>query len=293
MNAGHGGEAGRACSRARLLADGVATLTAAGTPDPAREARLLLRWAAGLDAAALSARLEEPPGGVEAARFAAGLAARAARRPISQITGLREFWGRAFRVTPDVLDPRPESETLIAAALEGPPGRRVLDLGLGSGCLLLTLLAEWPEATGLGVERSPAALAVARENAARLGLAGRAELVEGDWFAGVRGRFDLVVSNPPYVTEADYVALSPEVRGWEPVAALIPAGDAGDGLAAYRAIAAGLPGALAPGGRALLEVGPGQAGPVAALLRAAGAARIAVHRDLDGRERVVEGGSDA
>ncbi len=221
--------------RAELLAQGVATLEAAGVPDAARDARVLLRWCAGLSAAALSARLTEAPGAGECARYAAALAARAARRPVSQIVGGREFWGRAFKVSEAVLDPRPETETLIAAALAR-KATRVLDLGLGSGCILLTLLAEWPEATGLGVERSEAALAVARENAATLGVAERAQLQPGDWWEGVRGRFDLIVSNPPYIPERDVENLSPEVRLWEPFGALA-AGP--DGLEAYRALAGG------------------------------------------------------
>lgn len=270
-------------TRADLLREGARLLAAAEAPDPARDARVLMRWAAGLDGAALSARLDEAPDPEEAGRYVAALAARASRRPVAQITGARAFWGRDFEVTPEVLDPRPESETLIAAALDGPPAARVLDLGVGSGCLLLSLLAEWPEATGLGVDRSAAALAVAGRNAARLGVAGRAMLLESDWFAEVRGRFDLVVSNPPYVTAAEYDALDPEVRLWEPMGALTPGGD---GLDAVRALAAGLAGALAPGGRALVEFGAGQQDAVAAIFAAAGfAGRL--HADADGRPRVI------
>ncbi|WP_339949018.1 peptide chain release factor N(5)-glutamine methyltransferase [uncultured Albimonas sp.] len=272
-------------SRAGLVSDAARLLGAAGVGDPARDARLLARWASGLEAAAFAARLDEPPGVAEAARFAAGLAKRLSRQPMSQIMGAREFWGRRFEVGPDVLDPRPETETLIAAALEGPAPRRILDLGLGSGCILLTLLAEWPGAAGLGVERSPAALAVARRNAEALGLAGRAELQPGDWFDAVRGRFELVVSNPPYIPEREVEALDPEVRGWEPFAAL--AGGE-DGLAAYRAIAAGLDGALAPEGRAILEIGAGQEDEVEAIFAERGFALRAAHRDLDDRPRALE-----
>jgi release factor glutamine methyltransferase len=267
-----------------LLAEGARMLAGAGTPEPEADARRLLRWASGLEAAAFSARLEEPPASGEAGRYAAALAARAARRPVSQITGGREFWGRRFEVGEAVLDPRPETETLIAAALEGPPARRVLDLGLGSGCILFTLLAEWPQASGAGVERSAAALEVARRNAAALGVAGRAELIRGDWWEEVRGRFDLVVSNPPYIPEREVEDLAPEVRLWEPFGAL--AGGA-DGLAAYRALAAGLDAALAPGGRAILEIGAGQEDDVAALFAAQGFALRAAHADLDGRARAL------
>lgn len=271
--------------RAGLLAAATARLAAAGVADPARDARLLLRWAGGHDAARLTTVLDQAPGADEAARFAAGLAARAARQPMAQITGLRAFWGREFRVTPDVLDPRPETETLVALALAGPPAARLCDLGLGTGCLLLTLLAEWPRARGLGVEISPAALAVAAANAARLGVAARAELRAGDWLAGVAGPFDLVVANPPYIAAAVLDDLAPEL-GWEPRGALSPGADA---LAAYRAILADLGRVLAPGARVLLEIGADQGAMVADLGRAAGLVGVAVHPDLDGRDRVVSG----
>lgn len=271
--------------RSALLADGVAALTAAGVEGAPRDARLLLRWASGLEAAALSARLSDPAAADEAARFASAIALRAARRPVSQIIGGREFWGRRFAVSADVLDPRPETETLIAAALDGPRPDAVLDLGLGSGCILVTLLAEWPEATGMGVERSAEALALARANAAAHDVADRALLLQGDWFAPVRGRFDLIVSNPPYIPEAEVEALEPEVRDWEPLGALA-AGP--DGLDAYRAIAAGLDRALAPGGRAMLEIGAGQERDVAGIFAAAGFALHAAHPDMDGRPRALE-----
>jgi release factor glutamine methyltransferase len=199
--------------------------------------------------------------------------------------GKRSFWKADFHVDDSVLDPRPETEVLIAAALDGPAPGRVLDLGVGSGCILLTLLSEWPDARGVGVDASPAALAVAAGNAARLGVAGRADLRPGDWGRGVDGPFDLIAANPPYIAEDEMPGLSPEVRDWEPRMALTPGGD---GLDAYRAIAADLPRLLAPGGRALLEVGPTQAGAVAALLTAAGLGAIRVHDDFDGRGRTVE-----
>jgi release factor glutamine methyltransferase len=271
-------------SRAEALRAATARLVAAGVEDAAGDARRLMRHAEGLDGAAAlgrDPRAALPPSA--AAAFEAAVARRAARAPMSHILGFRLFWGRAFRVTPAVLDPRPETETLVARALDGPAPARVLDLGTGSGCLLLSLLAEWPGATGLGVDRSAAALAVARANAAALGLGARVRFVEGDWFGPVAGRFDLVVSNPPYLSAADMAARQPELRA-EPALAL----DGGaDGLDAYRAIAAGLPGALAPGGVALLEVGLGQADAVAALLRAAGLAEVTACADLDGRARAV------
>jgi release factor glutamine methyltransferase len=275
-------------TRAEALRAAAARLAAAGVADPVRDARVLLRWAAGLDAAAFSAALGEAHGGDEAARFEAAVAARAQRQPVAQIVGRRAFWGRDFVVTPDVLDPRPETETLIAAALAGPSPARILDLGVGSGCILLTLLAEWPQAAGVGVDASAAALAVAARNAAALGVADRTTLLHGDWFAPLEGRFDLIAANPPYLSDADMAALQPELAH-EPRGAL--AGGR-DGLGPYRIIAAGLPAHLAPGGRALLEIGATQGAPVSALLRAAGLRDVTVTADMDGRPRIVSGARD-
>ena len=253
-------------------------------PEPECDARLLYRWAANLGGAALSAALTDPATAREIGRFECAIEAREGRAPVSHITGEREFWGRRFRVTPAVLDPRPETETLVAAALEGPPVRRVLDLGTGSGCILLTLLAEWPEARGVGVDISAAALEVAAQNARRLGVADRAELATGDWCAGLDGQFGLIVSNPPYIAGDELAGLAPEVRLHEPLEALSPGGD---GLDATRRIAAGIGALLAPGGRLLIEIGPRQAAAVGRILAAAGLAVSAVLPDLDGRDRVV------
>lgn len=268
---------------AQALQQATARLAAAGVADAARDARALLAHATGLAPDRLLFALQDPLPEPAADQFARAIAARAARQPVSQITGQRLFWGRHFRVTPDVLDPRPETEILIAAALEQ-PFARVLDLGTGSGAILLSLLAECPAARGVGVDLSPAALAVARGNATALGLGARAEFALSDWCAAVTGAFDLIVSNPPYIAAAEMAALAPEVRDWEPHLALTPGGD---GLAAYRAIAAQAPAHLAPGGRILLEIGPTQGAAVAALCDAAGLAGIAILPDLDGRDRVV------
>ena len=161
----------------------------------------------------------------------------------------------------------------------------MLDLGTGSGAILVTLLAEWPEARGLGIDIDPAALAVAAENAGRHGVAAQATFLRGDWTEGLAQRFELVVANPPYIAAAEVDTLAPDVRDWEPRHALT-AGPTG--LEAYVRIAAGLPAVLAPGGRALLEVGATQGDAVAELLRRSGLRRVAVHPDLDGRDRVVE-----
>ena len=271
-----------------MIARGIARLAGAGVPEPGRDARLLLRWAANMDGAALSAALGDPATRRETGRFERAIEARMGRAPVSHITGMRQFWGRRFHVTPAVLDPRPETETLIAHALEGPPARRVLDLGTGSGCILLTLLAEWPQARGVGVDISEAALAVAAGNARDLGVSGRAELVAGDWCDGLDGQFDLIVSNPPYIAAIELAGLSPEVRLHEPLAALSPdCAPGGDGLGAYRRIAAGVGALLASGGRLLLEIGPRQAADVSQILAGAGLVVTAVLPDMDGRDRVV------
>lgn len=277
----------RGATRAALIARAAARLAGAGVPEPERDARLLYRWAAGMDGAGLAAALADPASPRETACFETAIEAREGRAPVSHITGGREFWGRRFRVTPAVLDPRPETETLIAHALEGPAPRRILDLGTGSGCILLTLLAEWPGTRGVGTDISAAALEVAAENARRLGVADRTELVASDWcdgLGGIGGPFGLIVSNPPYIAGDEIAGLTPEVRLHEPLAALSPGGD---GLDAYRRIAAGVGPLLAPEGRILLEIGPHQATDVGRILAAAGITVTAVLPDLDGRNRVV------
>lgn len=265
------------------LRDATARLAAAGVPDPARDARLLLAHALGIAPDRVLLALQDPLPATAAARFDAALAARAQRQPVSQITGQRLFWGRSFRVTADVLDPRPETETLIAAALQR-PFARVLDLGTGSGAILLTLLAERAEATGLAVDLSPAALDVARTNAENLGLAERAAFQQSDWLANVVGQFDLIVSNPPYIAAAEMADLSPEVHDWEPHLALTPGGD---GLDAYRVIAAQAPAHLAPDGQLMVEIGPQQGQAVTELFVAAGLHAVHILQDFDGRDRVV------
>ena len=272
-------------SRRQALAETRARLRAGGIPDPGRDARLLLAEAAGTPPDRLMLEPDAALGTAAAARLEAMVTARLARQPVAQILGRRQFWGRDFRVSRDVLDPRPETECLVALALEGGPARRVLDLGTGSGAILLTLLAEWPAARGVGIDASAAALAVAGANATALGLAARVELRAGDWLDGVAGPFDLVVCNPPYIAADELPGLAPEVTRWEPLAALSPGAD---GLAAYARIAPRLGAVLARGGRALFEIGPSQGAAVAALFRAAGFATVAVHPDLDLRDRVID-----
>jgi release factor glutamine methyltransferase len=268
---------------AGVLRAAIPRLRAAGIEEAARDARALLAHAMDLPPDRLTLHLAEALSARQAQGFEAALRAREARRPVAQITGSRLFWGRPFRVTPDTLDPRPETECLVAEALAA-PFQRVLDLGTGTGCILLSLLAERPQARGLGIDVSEAALAVAAENARGLGLAARAELRQGDWFSGLEGRFDLIVSNPPYIAAAEMAGLAPEVALHEPAQALT---DGADGLTAYRAIAGGAGEHLLPGGRILLEIGPTQGAAVAGLLAGAGLSGVRVLPDLDGRDRVV------
>lgn len=213
------------------------------------------------------------------------LARALAHEPIAHITGTRDFWTLTLKVTPDVLVPRPDSETLIEAAMAhfertaGP--RRILDLGTGSGALLLAALDVWRTASGLGVDLSPAALAVARENAARCGMADRADFRGGDWAEGIDGPFDLILCNPPYIRED--ALLSPQVRDHEPALALF---GGADGLACYRVLAGQIGPLLAPGGVACIEIGFDQGESAAGLFRAAGLA-VSLRHDLAGNPRCL------
>ncbi len=231
---------------------------------------------------------ERPLSTAAAGRLIGGTARRAARAPLAHIVGVREFWSLAFRVTSDVLIPRPDSETVIEAVLAAgpPPDARLLDLGTGSGCLLLALLHERPRWSGVGIDRAPDAVAVARANADALGLADRAAFLAGDWAAPLTGRFEVIVSNPPYIPSDQIAALEPEVRDHEPPPAL----DGGpDGLDAVRRVAAAAARHLTGGGLLACEVGIGQADAVTALLAEAGFAGLDQRRDLGGVPRCVTG----
>lgn len=274
-------------TRRDLLRAATATLDQAGVPDPAGDARRLMQWAGDLGAAQLVASERDSAGMDETERFHGAVARRAHREPVSHITGQRMFWGRMFEVTPHVLDPRPETETLIAEALNRGPFRHVLDLGTGSGCLLLTLLSEWPEAVGVGTDISPDALNVARRNAEALALGTRATLRQADWLDGMDDTFDLIVSNPPYIAADEMADLEPEVRDHEPLHALTPGGD---GLDAYRAIAAQAARNLEAGGVLMVEIGPTQSEAVSVILACAGWIVRAIIPDLDQRARVIVAG---
>lgn len=269
-----------------LLVGAVARLRDAGIDDPARDARILLAHALGVDRSRLTLVMHDDTSSDQADAFERAIEARVARQPVAQIVGQRAFFGRDFIVTPDVLDPRPDTELLVDLALSE-PFETVLDLGIGSGCILLSLLAERPNASGQGVDVSDGALSVAKRNAMQLGVQDRVTLRSGSWFAPVNTttQFDLIVSNPPYITQDEMSELSPEVREWEPHLALTPGGD---GLDAYRIITQVAPEHLATGGRLLLEIGHLQGEAVMELCRRAGFSSVAVHQDLAGKDRVVE-----
>jgi release factor glutamine methyltransferase len=273
---------------AQWLGGAAARLSEAGFAEPRRQARRLLAAALGLTPAELLARSECPLPVREIERCQAMLARMAAGEPLSRILGCREFWGLEFALSAATLDPRPDSETVVAAVRERLPGngagRRFLDLGTGTGCLLLALLAEFPEAFGVGLDIAAPAVATARRNALRLGLADRALFMVGDWAQALAGRFDAIVANPPYIATAALADLPRAVALFDPRRAL----DGGaDGRAAYRAIAPVVPALLMPGGLFACEIGAGQAPAVAAILAASGLAIEASVRDLAGIERVL------
>ncbi|MFY0680098.1 MAG: peptide chain release factor N(5)-glutamine methyltransferase [Thalassovita sp.] len=259
-----------------------AQLKAAGLD--AGDARPLLAHALGVprDRLLLMGGDEVTPAALD--QFEQHIAARLARKPVSKIMGGRLFWGHHFEVTQDVLDPRPETECLIAEALTGPAPVRLLDLGTGSGCIGATLLAELPNAQGVLSDLSPAALAVAKRNLAALAVQDRAQLVQSDWFEAISGRYDLIVSNPPYITALEMQELDREVYDHDPHLALTPGGD---GLAPYRVIAAQAAAFLSPQGRVMVEMGWRQGPDVQDLFLQAGFRNVAIIKDLDGRDRVV------
>lgn len=256
----------------------------AGAHEAGREAALVIAHLTGLDRARQVVAMNDPFEG-DPVRLSEIIAARLARQPLSQILGHAPFRDRMFVVTPDVLAPRADTETLLDAALAASP-RRFLDLGTGPGTLALTLLAELPEAQGVASDVSRAALEVARRNADALGVAGRVRLIESDWWGAVDGTFDLILSNPPYVDAATYATLAPEITRWEPKIALTPGGD---GLEAYRIITRGAPAHLRPGGQLMVEIGHDQGAAVSAMFAQAGLTNVQVLSDINGKSRVVSG----
>ncbi|HEV2334895.1 MAG TPA: peptide chain release factor N(5)-glutamine methyltransferase [Stellaceae bacterium] len=270
------------------LIEAAEALAAAGLDEPRRQARRLVAAALGLSAAELFAHPETSLTTPHEARVAAMLRRLVAHEPLSRIVGKREFWGLEFLLSEDTLDPRPDSETLVEAVLARLTDRtlsyRFLDLGGGTGCLLLALLSEFPRAIGVGIDIAAGAVRTARHNAGRLGFGERARFAVGNWAAGIAGRFDAVVANPPYIRTSAIPALMPEVREYDPHRAL----DGGsDGLAAYREIAADLARLLRLGGLFAGEIGAGQAESVAAILQQNGLAIDGFAADLGGVIRCV------
>lgn len=255
-----------------------------GAYEADREARLMIEHLTGLNRTQQSVRGNDPFDG-DVARFEEIITARQTRQPLAQILGHAPFRDRLFRVTPDVLTPRADTEVLIDAALAVSP-RRILDLGTGPGTIALTLLAELPEAKAVATDISQAALDIAAENAERLGLQFRVDLNHSSWFDQISGEFDLIVSNPPYVDAATYATLAPEITQWEPKIALTPGGD---GLHAYRILTQDAPAHLQPGGHLIVEIGHDQGAAVEEMFRAAGFTGVRILRDLNGIDRVVSG----
>ncbi|MCR4522812.1 peptide chain release factor N(5)-glutamine methyltransferase [Bosea sp. 47.2.35] len=266
----------------RLVAQ---SLMRAGSASPGLDARLLVEGSLGVESA--------DPDLILTAQALARLDDFAARRvagePVWRILGEREFWGLPFRLSPATLEPRPDSETIVETALARLAGRReenlqLLDLGTGTGCLLIALLSELPQARGLGIDLSEEACRTAAANAALNGVDGRVTFRQGSWTEGLSGRFDLIVSNPPYIPSAEIATLSVEVREHDPLLAL----DGGaDGLGPYRLFVSALPPLLAPGGVIIFEIGAGQGPDVVALMRAGGLEFRGSRNDLGGHERAL------
>lgn len=267
-----------------------ARLQAAGVSGPVIDARILVEAAAEATRADIITDPHRPLSTTQEATLETYLARRERREPVSHILGRKGFWKIMLGVTPDVLTPRPDTETVVEYVLRDFPPHAawsVLDLGVGSGAILLSILAERPAARGLGIDISEEALAVARDNAAQLGLEGRVALMRSDWTALLgESAFDLVVSNPPYIATDVLPTLEPEVRDHEPRLAL--EGGA-DGLDHYRLLAPEILRVLKPGGRFAVEIGYDQKKAVESLFREAGAVFVQTLRDLSDKDRVVAG----
>ena len=268
------------------LISGTRQLTEAGIAGAPRDARALLAAASGMAADRVLLEgdmvLDDPH------LFEAMIARRIAGEPVAKIIGRRLFWGRVFKITKDTLDPRPETETLIAAALEAGPVERFADLGTGSGIIAVTLLAEWPKARGVATDISLAAITVAKENARAHHVAERLTVLQTQdtetWFPDGLEQCDMILSNPPYISDDEMSELSREVYEHDPHIALTPGGD---GLGPYREIARSGREYLRPGGKILVEIGWQQGADVAAIFRAAGFVAVSCLPDLGGRDRVI------
>jgi len=270
----------------RAVSELTAAFSAMGCDTPRLDARILVGHAVQLEPSLLFARADRVLTEEESALVRGFAARRAQHEPVSRITGHRGFWGLDFVLSPETLDPRADTETVVSAVIENNtlPAPRILDLGTGTGCILLALLKELPQATGLGIDVQPGAVAAASSNAARLGLESRATFQRGDWCEGLSENFDIIVSNPPYITEGEMLQLSPGVTRFDPRLALV-AGE--DGLAAYRVLIPAAAARLTTGGRLYLEIGAGQAPAVGEILGAAGLRQTAEYRDLGGIVRCL------
>ncbi|NNJ67686.1 MAG: peptide chain release factor N(5)-glutamine methyltransferase [Boseongicola sp.] len=266
------------------IAHAARLLEAQGLAYGMRDARRLMTAALGVKSDRLTLHLRDTLSPEVAEVFWRFCERRAAREPVSRILEGRLFYGRWFKIGPEVLDPRPETEILVEQALKA-TFQNVLDIGTGSGCIVITLLAERPDATGLATDVSEGALRIASENALALSVGDRLQLTVSDWFKDVDGRFDLIVSNPPYIRSSEMEDLEPEVLNGDPHIALT---DFADGLTGYRELAAKAQAHLTSGGRILVEIGPTQADDVVRLFMQAGFKTCSVHKDFDGRDRVVE-----
>ena len=268
---------------AQAMVAATGRLREADVDDPARDARVLLAHAAKIDASGITLIGPDDISDEISERYENMIRLREARVPVSHLIGEREFYGRRFKVSRDVLDPRPDTETLIEAAL-AEPFATVLDIGTGSGCILITLLAERESAVGVGTDLSEAACLQAASNAVFNGVEKRAEIFQSDWFGTVRGQYDLIVSNPPYLAKEEMTLVSPELRLHEPRMALT---DEADGLTGYRVLAELGQRFLETQGRLLAEIGWQQGPEVVELFSKAGWTNPRLLQDIDGRDRVI------
>ena len=266
-----------------LFAEAVSQLRNNEIENAVRDARALVSFAVNVPRGRLTLCAEETVNVKNIQRSREMIARRCEGCPVSRIIGKRLFWGREFIITKDVLDPRGDTETLIALSLQN-PARHILDLGTGTGAIGITLAAEWPDATLIASDLSDMALNVAEQNAKRLGVSERCQFMLSDWFSAIQGVFDLIVSNPPYISRTDWEGLAKEVKDYDPLIALSPGEDA---LDSYREISSNAMRHLTPDGRLLLEIGHTQGIAVSNLLEQAGYKNIAVHLDLEKRDRIV------
>ena len=273
----------------QLLDDSINRFKAVGIQSARLDARLLIELVLGWNAGQVIGNLDHVPTSSQCNELEAIVLRRLGHEPIALILGYKEFWSLDFFVTKDVLIPRPDSETIVEAVLKNnvieTRNLLILDLGTGTGCLLLSLLSELPKAQGIGVDVSPQAIKVAQKNARNLGINGRSIFQCSDWDSEVEGLFDIVISNPPYISEGDYFKLDREITGFEPKLALL---GGADGLSCYRNLSAAIVRKLAFGGRAFIEIASSQLESVGAVLSQEGLEVCEVHKDLAGHFRVIE-----